>query len=84
MIHVLKNVARVERFIQDVIRECIVEELVFLSFHTLILEMSHSGYAGMYPIVRGWIIYSCTRPAVVVCCETLRLTPCRRADPDHR
>ena len=35
--HVLKNVTRVERFIQDVIRESVVEELVFPNFHTLIL-----------------------------------------------
>jgi len=35
--HVLKNVMRVERFIQDVIRKSIVEELVFPNFHTLML-----------------------------------------------
>ena len=35
--HVLKNVTRVEKFIQDVIRKSIVEELVFPNFHTLIL-----------------------------------------------
>jgi len=35
--HVLKNVTRVERFIQDVIRKTVVEELVFPNFHTLIL-----------------------------------------------
>ena len=35
--HVLKNVTRVERFIRDVIRKSIVEELVFPNFHTLIL-----------------------------------------------
>lgn len=35
--HVLKNVMRVERFIQDVIRKSIVEELVFPNFHTLVL-----------------------------------------------
>jgi len=35
--HVLKNVTKVERFIQDVIRKSIVEELVFPNFHTLIL-----------------------------------------------
>ena len=35
--HVLKNVGRVERFIQDVVRKSIVEELVFPNFHTLIL-----------------------------------------------
>ena len=35
--HVLKNVMRVERFIQDVIRKSIVEELMFPNFHTLIL-----------------------------------------------
>ena len=36
--HVLKNVTRVERFIQDVIRKSIVEELVFPNFHTLVLR----------------------------------------------
>jgi len=35
--HVLKNVTKVERFIQDVIRKSIVDELVFPNFHTLIL-----------------------------------------------
>jgi distribution and morphology protein 12 len=35
--HVLKNVMRVERFIQDVVRKSVVEELVFPNFHTLIL-----------------------------------------------
>ncbi|KAJ3552295.1 hypothetical protein NM688_g4224 [Phlebia brevispora] len=35
--HVLKNVTRVERFIQDVIRKTIEEELVFPNFHTLVL-----------------------------------------------
>ena len=35
--HVLKNVARVERFIQDVIRKTVEDELVFPNFHTLIL-----------------------------------------------
>lgn len=35
--HVLKNVTRVERFIQDVIRKSVVEELVFPNFHTLVL-----------------------------------------------
>ena len=35
--HVLKNVSRVERFIQDVIRKTIEEELVFPNFHTLVL-----------------------------------------------
>ena len=35
--HVLKNVSRVERFIQDVIRKTIEDELVFPNFHTLIL-----------------------------------------------
>jgi distribution and morphology protein 12 len=33
--HVLKNVTRVERFIQ--VRTSVVEELVFPNFHTLIL-----------------------------------------------
>ena len=36
--HVLKNVTRVEKFIQDVIRETIEEELVFPNFHTLVLR----------------------------------------------
>ncbi|TFK72757.1 hypothetical protein BDN72DRAFT_835849 [Pluteus cervinus] len=35
--HVLKNVGRVEKFIQDVIRKTVEEELVFPNFHTLIL-----------------------------------------------
>ncbi|TFK46644.1 hypothetical protein OE88DRAFT_1775450 [Heliocybe sulcata] len=35
--HVLKNVSRVERFIQDVIRKTVEEELVFPNFHTLIM-----------------------------------------------
>jgi len=35
--HVLKNVSRVERFIQDVIRKTLEEELVFPNFHTLII-----------------------------------------------
>jgi distribution and morphology protein 12 len=36
--HVLKNVTRVEKFIQDVIRKTIEEELVFPNFHTLVLS----------------------------------------------
>ncbi|KAG2363394.1 hypothetical protein BDR07DRAFT_1404210 [Suillus spraguei] len=36
--HVLKNVTRVERFIQDVIRNTVEEELVFPNFHTLIIS----------------------------------------------
>ncbi|KAJ3888215.1 mitochondrial distribution and morphology protein 12 [Lentinula edodes] len=36
--HVLKNVNRVERFIQDVIRKAVEEELVFPNFHTLVLN----------------------------------------------
>src|SRR5258708_7655243 len=36
--HVLKNVSRVERFVQDVIRKTIEEELVFPNFMTLILD----------------------------------------------
>ena len=36
--HVLKNVTRVEKFIQDVIRKTIEEELVFPNFHTLVLN----------------------------------------------
>lgn len=35
--HVLKNVPRVEKFIQDVIRKTVEDELVFPNFHTLIL-----------------------------------------------
>jgi distribution and morphology protein 12 len=35
--HVLKNVTRIERFIQDVIRKTLEEELVFPNFHTLLL-----------------------------------------------
>ncbi|EJD02187.1 uncharacterized protein FOMMEDRAFT_87497 [Fomitiporia mediterranea MF3/22] len=35
--HVLKNVTRVERFIQDVIRKTVEDELVFPNFHTIIL-----------------------------------------------
>jgi distribution and morphology protein 12 len=35
--HVLKNVTRVERFIQDVVRKTVEEELVFPNFHTLVM-----------------------------------------------
>jgi len=35
--HILKNVTRVERFIQDVIRKTVEEELVFPNFHTLLM-----------------------------------------------
>lgn len=35
--HVLKNVTRVERFIQDVIRKTVEEELLFPNYHTLAL-----------------------------------------------
>ncbi|TFY62694.1 hypothetical protein EVJ58_g3698 [Rhodofomes roseus] len=35
--HVLKNVTRIERFIQDVVRKTVEEELVFPNFHTLVL-----------------------------------------------
>ncbi|KAH8117087.1 hypothetical protein DFH11DRAFT_1151611 [Phellopilus nigrolimitatus] len=35
--HLLKNVTRVERFIQDVIRKTVEDELVFPNFHTLIM-----------------------------------------------
>ncbi|KAF7295615.1 Mitochondrial distribution and morphology protein 12 [Mycena indigotica] len=38
--HVLKNVTRVERFIQDVIRKTVEEELVFPNFHTLVMGES--------------------------------------------
>ncbi|KAK7693915.1 hypothetical protein QCA50_003489 [Cerrena zonata] len=40
--HVLKNVTRVERFIQDVIRKTVEEELVFPNFHTLVLPDAES------------------------------------------
>ncbi|KAH9001375.1 hypothetical protein EDB92DRAFT_1787985 [Lactarius akahatsu] len=36
--HVLKNVTRVEKFIQDVIRKTIEEELVFPNYHTLVIQ----------------------------------------------
>ena len=36
----LKNVTRVEKFIQDVIRKTVEEELVFPSFHTLVMGES--------------------------------------------
>jgi mitochondrial distribution and morphology protein 12 len=35
--HILKNVSRVERFIQDIIRKTIEDELVFPNFHTVVL-----------------------------------------------
>lgn len=35
--HALKNVTRVERFIQDVVRKSVEEELVFPNFHTVVL-----------------------------------------------
>jgi distribution and morphology protein 12 len=35
--HLLKNVSRVERFVQDVIRRTLEDELVFPNFHTIIL-----------------------------------------------
>ena len=35
--HVLKNVTRVERFIQDVIRKTVEEELLFPNYYTLLL-----------------------------------------------
>ncbi|KAI0362551.1 hypothetical protein OH77DRAFT_1416824 [Trametes cingulata] len=35
--HVLKNVTRVERFIQDVVRKTVEEELVFPNFQTFVL-----------------------------------------------
>lgn len=38
--HVLKNVTRVERFIQDVIRKTVEEELVFPNFHTIVMADS--------------------------------------------
>ena len=36
--HVLKNVTRIERFIQDEIRKTLEEELVFPNFHTLLMD----------------------------------------------
>ncbi|GJJ12370.1 hypothetical protein Clacol_006611 [Clathrus columnatus] len=36
--HVLKNGTRVERFIQDVIRKTLEEELLFPNYHTILLE----------------------------------------------
>ena len=36
--HVLRNVTRVERFIQDVIRKTVEDELVFPNFHTFVLN----------------------------------------------
>ncbi|KXN91474.1 Mitochondrial distribution and morphology protein 12 [Leucoagaricus sp. SymC.cos] len=36
--HVLKNVTRIEKFIQDVVRKTVEEELVFPNFHTLVME----------------------------------------------
>lgn len=40
--HVLRNVARVERFIQDVIRKTIEDELVYPNFQTIVLaDNSH-------------------------------------------
>ena len=41
--HVLKNVTRVERFIQDVIRKTVEEELVFPNFHTLLMADPSQG-----------------------------------------
>ncbi|KIJ44325.1 hypothetical protein M422DRAFT_228407 [Sphaerobolus stellatus SS14] len=38
--HVLKNVTRVERFIQDVIRKTVEEELLFPNYHTIVLGES--------------------------------------------
>ncbi|KAF8699222.1 Acetyltransferase component of pyruvate dehydrogenase complex, partial [Rhizoctonia solani] len=36
--HVLRNVSRVERFLQDVLRKTLEDELVFPNFHTIILS----------------------------------------------
>lgn len=36
--HVLKNGTRVERFIQDVLRKTLEEELLFPNYHTILLE----------------------------------------------
>jgi distribution and morphology protein 12 len=35
--HVLRNVGKVERFIVDVVRKTLVDELVFPNFHTIAL-----------------------------------------------
>lgn len=35
--HVLRNVGKVERFIGDVVRKTLVDELVFPNFHTIAL-----------------------------------------------
>jgi distribution and morphology protein 12 len=35
--HILKNVGRVERFVQDVLRKTLEDELVFPNFHTVVL-----------------------------------------------
>jgi distribution and morphology protein 12 len=35
--HILKNVGRVERFVQDVLRKTVEDELVFPNFHTIVL-----------------------------------------------
>jgi len=35
--HVLRNVSRLERFIQDMIRKTLEEELVWPNFHTILL-----------------------------------------------
>ena len=43
--HVLKNVTRVERFIQDVIRKTVEEELVFPNFQTFVLGDPEQGPA---------------------------------------
>jgi len=36
--HALKNVSRVERFIQDALRKLLEEELVFPNFHTIVFQ----------------------------------------------
>jgi distribution and morphology protein 12 len=35
--HVLRNVGKIERFIADVVRKTLVDELVFPNFHTIAL-----------------------------------------------
>jgi len=42
--HVLRNVARVERFIQDVIRKTLEEELVYPNFQTIVLDSDDQEY----------------------------------------
>ena len=36
--HVLRNVTRVERFMQEVIRKTVEDEFVFPNFHTMVMD----------------------------------------------